>query len=196
LWPLGSPSWGSRSASRADVDRRDYRVKAVQGIGEVHSAPGALTERLSTDSYGPSVGEAIAGKPRITRKPAAAREMVARLVQQCEGQRIFADEWMEREPAIKTNETGAARTKRLRVDDPSLPIDLIFDAGERGPKFRHKRFKQATPALRDAEGDMIRQGGSVQHASLEHRSDVRCWAALVDPLFQTTGIRRQIQSSH
>jgi glycerol-3-phosphate dehydrogenase len=62
--------------------------------------------------------------------------MMARLVQQCENQCIRADQWMEREPAIKTNETGAGQTKRLRVNDPRLRIDFILDAGERGPKFR------------------------------------------------------------
>jgi hypothetical protein len=64
--------------------------------------------------------------------------MVAGLVQQREDKGIFADKWMEREPAIKTyNPAAAGIAKRLRVHDRSLRINSIFDAGERGPKFGH-----------------------------------------------------------
>jgi hypothetical protein len=89
--------------------------------------------------------------------------MVAGLVQQCEDQRILTDEWMESETTIKTDETGAAHTKRLRVHDPSLRIDFIFDAGERGPKFTHQNFQHATAAYRTAKGDITWQRESVQH---------------------------------
>lgn len=92
--------------------------------------------------------------------------MVAGLVQQREDQRVFADEGMECEPAIKTNETGVAQTKRLCVHDPSLRIYFIFDAGERGPKFRYKNLQHATAALRAAKDDIIWQGESVQHLGI------------------------------
>jgi len=87
-------------------------------------------------------------------------------VQQCEHKRIFADEWMESEPPIKTDETEAAHTKCLRVHDPSLRIEFIFDAGERGPKFGHKNFEHPPAALRSAKGDIIWQGEGVQHARI------------------------------
>jgi hypothetical protein len=54
---------------------------------------------------------------------------------------------MESEPTIKTDETGAAHTKRLRVHDPRLPIDFIFNAGKRGLKFGHKNLEHPTAAL-------------------------------------------------
>lgn len=84
-------------------------------------------------------------------------------MQQCEHQRIFADEWMEREPAINTHETAASSMKRLSVYDPGLGIDLILDAGERGPKLTQKNVQHSTTALRDAKGDIMWQDGCVQH---------------------------------
>jgi len=89
--------------------------------------------------------------------------MVAGLVQQREDQCIFADEWMEGEPAIKTYEAGASNMKRLRVHDPGLRVDFIFDAGERGPKFRRKNFQDPIAAFRAAKGDIRWQDGCVQH---------------------------------
>jgi hypothetical protein len=64
---------------------------------------------------------------------------------------------MESEPTIKTDETGAVHTKRLRVHDPRLPIDFIFNAGKRGLKFGHKNLEHPTAALRGAKGDIIWQ---------------------------------------
>ena len=69
---------------------------------------------------------------------------------------------------IKTDETEAAHTKCLRVHDPSLRIEFIFDAGERGPKFGHKNFEHPPAALRRAKGDIIWQGEGVQLISLHH----------------------------
>jgi len=92
--------------------------------------------------------------------------MVASLVQQCEDKRIFADERMESEPTINADETGAVHTKRLRVHDPSLRIDFVFDAGERGPKFGDKNFDHPTAALGGAKGEIIWQGEGIQHARI------------------------------
>lgn len=112
---------------------------------------------------GPFVGEAVTGKSWIACEPATTCTMVAGLVQQREDQCIFADEWMEGETAIKTYKTRAANVKRLSVHDPSLHIDFIFDAGERGPKLRHKSFQHSATAFRAAKGDVVRQDGCVQH---------------------------------
>jgi hypothetical protein len=94
------------------------------------------------------------------------RSMMAGLVQQCEDKRIFANERVESEPTIKTDETGAAHTKRLRVHNPSSRIEFIFDAGERSPKFGHKNFEHPPAALGSAKGDIIWQGEGVQHARI------------------------------
>ena len=89
--------------------------------------------------------------------------MVAGFVQQREDQCIFVYEWMEGEPGIKTYEAGASNMKRLRVHDPSMRVDFIFDAGERSPKFRRKNFQDPIAAFRAAKGDIRWQDGCVQH---------------------------------
>jgi len=89
--------------------------------------------------------------------------VVACLVQQCEDQGIFADEWMESEATINPDKTPATLSKCLRVDYSSLRIDFIFDAGERGPKFRDKHFQNFGTGRRAAEGNIIRQGERTQH---------------------------------
>jgi hypothetical protein len=149
--------------SGAAANRADDRLEAIEGIGESDGTAGMAADRRCADLQRPSVGKAIAGQSGIGRKPAAARAMVARLMQQGEDQRIHIDEWVECEPAVNTNETGASQTKRLCVDDPGLGIDLIFDAGERASKFGQKNVQHAGAALRTAKSDIAWQSGSVQH---------------------------------
>jgi hypothetical protein len=67
------------------------------------------------------------------------------------------------EPSIKAYETGASNMKHLRVHDPSLRIDFIIDAGERGPKIRNKSFQHSITASRAGKQDILWQDGCIRH---------------------------------
>lgn len=120
-------------------------------------------ERHCSYLQGPFIGKTVTGESGITRKPAARCLMVTRFVQQCENQRIRIDEWMEREPAIDTNDGDIRQTKCLRVNDPGLRIDFVFDTGERVSKFSQKNIQHANTAIRAAKSDIAWQVASVQH---------------------------------
>lgn len=89
--------------------------------------------------------------------------MVAGFVQQREDKRIFVDEGMARQPAIKTHHALAADSEGLRVDDARLRFDLIVDAGERVAKFADKHIQRSHARLRAAKDNVIWQGEGVEH---------------------------------
>jgi hypothetical protein len=88
---------------------------------------------------------------------------VTSLMQQREHQRIIVCKWMKHQSAIEPDKATAAQQKGLCVNDSSLCVDFIFDFSESTPKFGNKHFHHTTAAFRIAKGDIIWQGGSVQH---------------------------------